>query len=195
MPCKVEPARIIDEEMTMPGEALGRRSAESEWLLAARDGSLEAIGRLYELYGPALYSLAYRITGSRQDAEDVLQDVFVALPRALESYREQGQFAAWLKRIAARTALLRLRVLRQRRETDLDPATPMTYAQADRPVEWIAMERALQRLAPALRAVFVLKEMEGYSHAEIADLLGIRVGASTTRLSRAWQQLRKELGP
>jgi RNA polymerase sigma-70 factor (ECF subfamily) len=128
------------------------------------------------------------------DAEDVLQDVFVALPRALRSYREQGQFPAWLKRIATRTALLRLRVVQQRRETDLDMATPMTYARADRPVEWIAMERALLRLAPTLRAVFVLKEIEGYSHAEIAELLGIRVGASMTRLSRAWQELRRELG-
>jgi RNA polymerase sigma-70 factor (ECF subfamily) len=91
----------------MPGDALGRCSADSqsERLQAARDGSLEAIGRLYEMYGPALYSLAYRITGSRVDAEDVLQDVFVALPRALRSYREQGQFSAWLKRIATCTAL------------------------------------------------------------------------------------------
>src|SRR5262245_4795151 len=134
--------------MTMPGETLGRSSAEADWLQAARNGSLEAIGRLYEVHGPALYSLAYRITGSHVDAEDVLQDVFVALPRALKSYREQGHFPAWLKRIAVRTALLRLRAVRRRRETDLDLASPMTYAEADRPVEWIAMQRALLKLAP-----------------------------------------------
>jgi RNA polymerase sigma-70 factor (ECF subfamily) len=165
--------------------------SEKAAVRAAAAGSVDAIGRLYQLHASAVFTLAYRMTGSRADAEDVLQDVFVGLSAALRSYREQGRFVSWLKRVTVRTALMRMRTDRRRREVSLTDAD--AEPAATRPVEWIAVENAVLRLPAALRTVFVLKELEGYSHPEIAELLEITPGAAMTRLSRAWQQLRKEL--
>jgi RNA polymerase sigma-70 factor (ECF subfamily) len=167
-------------------------AGEAALLAAVRQGSNEALGQLYTRHATDVYSVAYRLTGSTQDAEDVLQDVFVGLPRALRSYEDQGRFGAWLGRVAARTALMRLRSRGTRREEVLDSAdgTP-ARSEAD-PVDRIAAERALGRLPDGLRAVFVLKEIEGYSHAEIGALLGITAENSAVRLSRAWKLLHTE---
>jgi RNA polymerase sigma-70 factor (ECF subfamily) len=175
---------------------LGWRLSEAELLRAVSAGSLDALGELYRAHADAVITLAFRMTGSRAEAEDVLQDVFVALPRALRGYHEQGRFAAWLKRTTVRTVLMRMRAAERRRETNLqEHLHDVPAASADRPVEWIALETALCALPSSLRAVFVLKELEGYSHAEIAELLDISPAAAMTRLSRAWHQLRKELAP
>lgn len=158
---------------------------------AVRAGSPEALGALYRDHGAALYRLAYRLTGSREDAEDVVHDVFVGLPEALRRYEERGSFGAWLKRVTARVALMRLRGRQRRREVSLDGAE----RGADPPpaADGIALRTAVRGLPDPLRVVLVLKEIEGYSHAEIADLLGIREGASRVRLARALKRLRKAL--
>lgn len=167
-----------------------------------RSGSREALGELYRAYADAVFSLAYRLTGSHDDAQDVLQDVFVGLPDALESYSEQGRFESWLKRVTARTALMRMRAQRRKREDPLEPldggalsGMPRNApdAAAAHAVDRLAMQTALARLPQTLRAVFLLREVEGYAHDEIAGLLGISAGASATRLSRAWSLLRKDL--
>lgn len=166
-----------------------------------RSGSREALGELYHAHADAVFTLAYRLTGSRDDAEDVLQDVFVGLPRALASYRERGQFESWLKRVTARTALMRMRAQRRRREDSFEPLGDSTAgmprgdadAASSSAVDRLAMQTALAHLPQTLRAVFLLREVEGYAHEEIAGLLGISAGASATRLSRAWSLLRKEL--
>jgi RNA polymerase sigma-70 factor, ECF subfamily len=169
----------------------------------ARSGSREALGELYRAHADVVFTLAYRLMGSREDAEDVLQDVFVGLPQALTSYRERGRFESWLKRVTARTALMRMRSQRRKREDRIEPLDSGTIAGAPRidpgaastnAVDRLALQTALSRLPQTLRAVFLLREVEGYAHDEIADLLGISAGASATRLSRAWSLLRKELG-
>ena len=167
-------------------------SGEAALLASVRQGSTEALGQLYTRHAGEVYALAYRLTGSRHDAEDVLQDVFVGLPRALKAYGEQGRFGAWLGRVAARTALMRLRSRGARREDGLELAgDPAGRGEPD-PVDRIAAQRALQRLPDGLRAVWVLKEVEGYSHAEIGALLGISPENSAVRLSRAWKLLHSE---
>jgi RNA polymerase sigma-70 factor (ECF subfamily) len=168
-------------------------------LEAVRAGSLEALGELYRGYADLVYGLAYRVTGSREEAEDVLQDLFVGLPRALRSYQERDRFEGWLKRVVVRTALMRIRAVRRKREEPLDEVSPDTGSHAvglassgPHPIDRIALQRALERLPDQYRIVFVLKEIEGYPHAEIAELLGISAANSATRLSRAWTILRKE---
>lgn len=181
-------------------------------LAAVRGGSGEALGDLYRGYADLVYGLAYRVTGSREEAEDVLQDIFVGLPRALRNYREQDRFEGWLKRVVVRTALMRLRAVRRKREEPLEELVSSAGGVAGRsapgpaaqglvvpgaaspglhPVDRIAMQRALEGLPDTYRIVFVLKEIEGYSHREIAELLGISAGGSATRLSRAWALLRE----
>ena len=158
---------------------------------AARAGSPAALAALYREHGTALYRLAYRLTGTPQDAEDVVHDVFVGLPEALKRYEERGSFTSWRKRVTARVALMRLRARKRRREVALEATLPAV----DPPSEpaSMALRVAVDALPDLLRSVLVLKEIEGYSHAEVGELLGISTGASRVRLNRAMRLLRKIL--
>jgi RNA polymerase sigma-70 factor, ECF subfamily len=158
---------------------------------AVRAGNPEALAALYREHGAALYRLAYRLTGTREEAEDVVHDVFVGLPEALAHYEERGKFPSWLKRVAARQALLRLRSRQRRREVSLDVADQNPRPPVDANVT--ALEGAVKGLPDSLRVVIVLKEVEGYSHSEVAALLGISVAASRVRAARALARLRKAL--
>ncbi len=160
-------------------------------ITAARAGSAEALGVLYTRFGASLYRLAYRLTGSPDDAEDVVHDVFVGLPEALRHYEERGTLAAWLKRVTARVALMRLRQRGRRREVALDATLSAGDPSADE--QHTALRAAVDALPHPLRCVLVLKEIEGYSHAEVGDLLGISAVASRVRLNRAMKRLRKVL--
>src|SRR5919199_6553251 len=91
-------------------------SLPSELAARARAGSADALAELYARTGPALAALARRLTGSREEAEDVLHDVFLGLPEALRHYDERGRLEQWLRRVTARVALPRLRARRRRRE-------------------------------------------------------------------------------
>lgn len=159
-----------------------------------RTGSTDALGELYAHTGPALAALARRLTGSHQDAEDVLHDVFLGLPEALRHYDERGRFEPWLRRITARVALTRMRTQQRRREVDVPAQLPASQDSRG-PHDRITLEQAVARLPDGLRAVAVLKLVEGYSHIEIADLLDITTRASEQRLHRAVAQLRAWLAP
>ncbi len=158
---------------------------------AARAGSPDALAALYQDHGAALYRLAYRLTGTREDAEDVVHDVFVGLPEALRRYEERGSLEAWLKRVTARVALMRLRRRKRLREVLLRDAAPATESPS--PADGVALQTAVNALPDRLRIVLVLKEIEGYSHAEIGQLVGITEGASRARLARALKHLRRAL--
>jgi RNA polymerase sigma factor (sigma-70 family) len=150
----------------------------------------DALAALYARYAPVMMRVAYHLTGSRADAEDVLHDVFLTLPDALRRYEERGRLEAWLVRLTARAALTRGRRRRRAAETPIDnKAITRTSPDVDR----VDIQSALRALPSSLRAVVVLKEIEGYSHAEIAKILGISVGASEVRLCRAMRRLREAL--
>jgi RNA polymerase sigma-70 factor, ECF subfamily len=169
-------------------------SDEAALVAAARGGSTQALGALFGLHARAVHATAYRLTGDVQDAEDVLQDVFVMLPDALHGYEERGRFGAWLKRLATLTALMRVRGRSRRREAGADALEVLPARPAPDPVDQLAARRALETLPDGLRTVWVLKEVEGYSHAEIGEMLGITSGNSAARLFRAWKVLRAALG-
>lgn len=158
-------------------------------LTAVRSGDAHALASVYREHASAMLMLAYRLTASRADAEDVVHDVFVALPESLARYEERGQFRAWLMRVTARMALMRQRRTRQdEHEFPPDVAAP---AATDRdPVAAQRIHRALEQLTPALRHVFVLRVLYDHSHADIAAMLGTTVNTSEVRLHRAVQQLR-----
>jgi len=155
-----------------------------------RTGDPAALGELYAQHARALLALACRLTGSAADAEDVVHDVFLGLPEALRRYEERGSLASWLKRVTARVALNRLRARGRSREVALPP----NAAHSADALDAVALQSAIDALPDALRAVFVLKEIEGYSHAEVAALLDITRGASEVRLHRAVAALRRALG-
>ncbi len=163
--------------------------------LASRiqQGSLDALEELYRAMGADLVRLATRMTRDPAEAADVVHDVFVGLPAALNRYEEQGQLRAWLRRVTARTVLQRARARRRgderdgRYATDQSGSTPANEAR-------VAVDDALARLPISLRSVVVLKEVEGMSHAEIARTLGISATASRLRLWRGLEKLRHLLG-
>jgi RNA polymerase sigma-70 factor, ECF subfamily len=154
-----------------------------------RAGNARALGALYERYGSPLLAVAHRLLQSTADAEDVVHDVFVGLPEALRRYEERGALGAWLRTITARVALAKMRADNAREQVALTGIAEPASRQRD--IEGVmSLEAAMQQLTPGLRAVLVLKEIEGFSHAEIAEMLDISVGASEVRLHRAVAALR-----
>lgn len=163
----------------------------------AADGCRDALGALFSRHRDAVYRVAFRITGTLHDAEDVLQEVFVGLPRALSRYEERGRFSSWLKRVAARVALSRVRARSRHPFEMLDLNVPQAAdlrASPDRVIDRLTLQGALGALPGSQRIVFLLKEVEGFSHGEIADLLGISEVSSRVRLHRAWGALHDRLG-
>ena len=153
-------------------------------------GDRAALGLLYDRYATALFAVAFRLLISRTEAEDVVHDVFIGLPEALRRYEERGTLLSWLKRVTVRVAISRLRHDSVRATSALPPNVSATARDHDLAID---LEAAVAALAPSLRAVLVLKEIEGFSHAEIADMVGISVTASKVRLHRALRALRAML--
>jgi RNA polymerase sigma-70 factor (ECF subfamily) len=157
-------------------------------------GDTVALGELFVEYGDLVYATALRLTASTADAEDVTQELFVRLPSALGGFTGgMASFAGWIRRVAVRQALMHLRGDRRRREVSVDGIASLV-ARADQALDRLSIEAALTRLSDEHRAVFLLKEVEGLEHAEIAELLGITVANSEVRLHRARRQLRDLLG-
>jgi RNA polymerase sigma-70 factor (ECF subfamily) len=177
------PAERLTQREFDPGDA-------SVLVAAVRAGELEALAALYRHFAGPLLAVAYRLLLNRADAEDVVHDLFVGLPEGLRKYEERGALGPWLKRVTVRLALSRLRAP-ERRGVELTERS--AAAAADPVLDRIALAAALARLSPSLRAVLDLKEIEGFTHAEIAGLLGISTAASEVRLHRALRALRRAL--
>ena len=142
---------------------------------------------LAEQYAGMLYRLAYARTGSRADAEDVMQEVFVRLLRARPEFRDEEHAKAWLLRVTVNGCKSRLRAPWRRRTAPLLDAYP-----AAAPEEGMLLE-AMQALPARDRAVLHLYYYEGYQTAEIAALTGLREGSVRSRLTRARTRLRQVL--
>jgi RNA polymerase sigma-70 factor (ECF subfamily) len=173
--------------MTTP--VAGTPESDDALAMRARTGDPVALGELIERFAAPTWQTLVRLLGSRADADDALQDVFIGLPEALGRYAGRGRLGPWIRQVAVRVALMRLRSGRRRGEEAL--GDDVGRATQPAPVELrLAIKAALAALPVELRTVFVLKEVEGYSHAEIADLAGISVGLSEVRLFRARRRLR-----
>lgn len=175
--------------MSLPLPKAPAAPADGDLAARAAEGDAVALGELYRRHAPALALLASRLLGGRADGEDVVQDLFVGLPEALGTYRDEGRLLAWLRRLTVNLSLKRMRTVRRRREAAMEPMLAVPGAHADDG----GVRRAVDALPESLRTVVVLKVVEGYSHAEIGELLGISRGASEVRLTRALDRLRKAL--
>lgn len=169
---------------------------EARLIQRLRARSPSALEEAYDRYGSMVYQTAFRITSCPAEASDVVQDVFLKLTESVQTYSGRGSFTGWLRKVALRAALMRCRATRRRAEVSLEQAPSSIRrrrAPTPAPVESIALEQALATLSPPLRTVFLLKVVEGYSHDEIAESLGIRRGTSEVRLHRARQSLQQQL--
>jgi RNA polymerase sigma-70 factor (ECF subfamily) len=176
---------------SLPAAAAEPATSQPSLIDRLRRGDPAALTQAYHRHAAGLLALLYRLTGSSADAEDLVQDLFIGLPEALDRYQERGRFDGWLRSLAVRLSLMRLRSERRRREVNLEQIGSL----ANRPGEAPDTDlwRALGELPADQRAVVVLKVVEGYSHEEIAELLGIRRGTSEVRLHRALRRLRAQL--
>jgi RNA polymerase sigma-70 factor (ECF subfamily) len=154
-------------------------------------GDAQALATAYGVHAARLRTIVMRLTASVEDAEDVVQELFLQLPVALAGYDERGQFDGWLTTLAIRRALMHERRERVRRHDALPDGLEVAAPTVDGdPIAGARVLRALQQLTPALRHVFVLRTVHDYTHPEIAAALGIAINTSEVRLHRAVQQLR-----
>lgn len=174
-----------------PSPLLGTGSlAEEDVVARLRTGDAEAITEAYYRYAAGLMRLATGLLSSADDAEDVVQDLFVGLPEALLRYEGRGRLDAWLRRVTVRLCLMRLRSGRRRVRAAMREVEEATHSSSNQSWDGAGLQAALARLPDKLRMVVVLKLFEGYSHLETAELLGISRATSEVRLYRAVRQLR-----
>lgn len=191
-PCKGRsPSGIYD---VMPLREESAIALERTQIEQAALGSQDALAALFESHSAAVHRVAYRLTMSPDDAEDIVQDVFIGLPEALAAYSGHGDFSAWLRKVVVRTTLMRMRSNRRRTATAVRAEAEKQSAISNFMLDRMAIATALAALPDDLRVVFMLSDIEGYSHSEIGKLLGIRVGTSEVRLHRARRKLRALLG-
>lgn len=161
---------------------------------AARFGDAEAFERLYRAHVSRVYGLACRMAGSER-ADELTQDVFVRAWEKLGTFRGEAAFSSWLYRLAVNLMCSRLRALKLQREREMANEIPLAVARARHDSIEIRLdfEVALERLPDGAREVFVLHDVEGYKHREIAEQLAITAGTSKSQLHRARMILRRHL--
>ncbi len=177
--------------------AAGARAAEERALVArAAAGDPAAERALYDLHVGRVYRVAYRLTGDDDLARDITQDTFVRAFDRLPEFRHEAAFGTWLHRVAlsvAYNALEKVQRLRRREaplEDGLDAAAPERRADPDLRAR---LAEAVDALPPGYRAVFLLHDVEGYTHEEIGAALGVRPGTSKAQLFHARARLRARL--
>jgi RNA polymerase sigma-70 factor (ECF subfamily) len=174
-------------------------SQTSDYALAqaASTGQMSAFEELYARHNRRVYSLCLRMTQNQSEAEDLAQEVFIQLFRKLGSFRGESAFTTWLHRLTVNQVLMHFRKrsvkLEQTTEEGETPvqivvgtANPNSMPVVDR----IALDKAVGQLPPGYRTVFVLHDVEGHEHEEIARMLGCSVGTSKSQLHKARMKLR-----
>jgi RNA polymerase sigma-70 factor (ECF subfamily) len=181
-----------------------------ELVKALKQQEPAAFERLIAQHGTMLFRVALRFVGQRQDAEEVLQEALLKAYEKIDTFNQRAALPSWLYRIVVNTALMRLRAQSCMSEKLLDTFGPPVTADSLHVREvgaWALppedtllrqevlalLQQAIARLPALYRAVYVLAEVEGLSHYEIATILGITVGTAKTRLHRARLLLREAL--
>lgn len=166
-------------------------TTESEILDGCRNGERIAQRALYDKYKSQMYTLAYRITGNFEDAEDVLQEGFMKVFRSLGSFRSDSKAGTWIHTIMARTALARVKSKMQ--FTDLEIVPDVADESNYLSVESEYLEKAILTLPDGYRSIFTLYEIEGFKHREIAEMLDISENTSKSQLHKAKRMLQDKL--
>jgi RNA polymerase sigma-70 factor (ECF subfamily) len=161
---------------------------------AAAGGDRQAFERVYRAHAANVYSLCLRMLGDRALAEEVTQDVFVRVWTKLPGFRGDSSFGTWLHRVAVNVVLTRRKAtgIRDSRTAD-DEALDMAPARSDSVGERLDLEGAIAQLPRGARTVFVLHDVQGFTHEEIGEQLGISPGGSKAQLHRARMLLRAAL--
>jgi len=181
-----------------------RHQADIELVRRAREGDPDAFASLFNAYKTKIYSLCLRMTCNTAEAEDLTQDAFLQAFRKLGTFRGDSALSTWLYRVAVNTVLMHLRkkglrVMSLDQPVEEQDGTVMREQgklddRLSGSVDRIALTRAMKELPTGYRTIFVLHEVKGYEHHEIARLLNCSVGNSKSQLHKAKTRMRELLG-
>lgn len=162
--------------------------ASGDVIRRAQAGDMDAFEILYKEHSPRVYALCLRLCGTQADATDLMQDTFIRAWRGLGSFRGESAFSSWLHRLAVNAMLEAARSEKRRTARVLpmeDPDAIGAFATSGSPDLQMDLDRAIASLPRGARVAFVLHEIEGYKHEEIAAQLGIAPGTVKAQLHRA----------
>ena len=178
---------------------------EAEAIRRAQEGDAAAFERIYRLHGRRVYSLCLRMVGNTAEAEELAQEAFLQLFRKIHTFRGDSAFSTWLHRLAVNVVLMRLRKktlaqtsLEEMAEPDEETGGPgkdlgTLDMRLSGSIDRVNLERAIDQLPPGYKTVFVLHDIQGYEHNEIAELMGCSIGNSKSQLHKARMRLRELL--
>jgi RNA polymerase sigma-70 factor (ECF subfamily) len=178
----------------------------SDLVKRAQEGDSNAFGALFEAYRSRIYSVCLRMTSNAAEAEDLTQDAFLQAFRKIAKFRGDSAFSTWLHRIAVNTVLMHFRKNSLSQISLDEPYSDSEgskirreYGTRDKGlagcVDRVALARAMKDLPPGYRTIFLLHEVEGYEHQEIAEMLSCSVGNSKSQLYKAKLRFRELLAP
>ena len=183
----------------------GKPASEAEAIRSAQSGDAAAFEFLYGLHNRRVYALCLRMVNNPADAEDLTQEAFLQLFRKIGTFRGESAFSTWLHRMTVNVVLMRLRKkslpatsLEEATEPDEETGGPRKDIGApdlrlSGAVDRVNLERSVEKLPPGYRTVFVLHDVQGYEHNEIASIMGCSVGNSKSQLHKARTRLRELL--
>ena len=193
-------SEMTGEGLVSPREVSPERAPDFALAQRAARGDMEAFEEIFRRNHRLVYGLCLRMMLDVSEAEDVTQEVFILLMRKVGGYRGEANFTTWLHRLTVNQVLMRFRKNKSRREDALEEgegqAPEALTTDARRPaqlIDRVTLERAIAQLPPGYRAAFVLHDVEGYEHEEVARMMGCAVGTSKSQLHKARAKLRKLL--
>ncbi len=178
---------------------------EPEAIRLAQQGDAAAFERIYRLHSRRVYALCLRMVGNTTEAEDLTQEAFLQVFRKIHTFRGESAFSTWLHRLAVNIVLMRLRK-KSLPETSLEEVTePDEESGGPRKevggpdlllsgsIDRVHLQRAIEQLPPGYKSVFVLHDIQGYEHNEIAEIMDCSIGNSKSQLHKARMRLRELL--
>jgi RNA polymerase sigma-70 factor, ECF subfamily len=200
------PPHLIDQrpykgKLTQAKKITASGLSEAEAIERAKSGDAESFEALYGLHKRRVYSLCLRMTGNTAEAEDLTQEAFLQLYRKIGTFRGESAFSTWLHRLAVNVVLMHLRK-KGLPEVSLDEALEPQHEDGPKKdigardnvlagsIDRVNLERAIESLPPGYRIIFVLHDVEGYEHNEIAEMMGCSIGNSKSQLHKARMKLR-----
>lgn len=182
------------------GEAEVAPLSDHALAISAGGGDMAAFEQLYARHNRRVYSLCLRMTQNVAEAEDLAQEAFIQLFRKIGSFRGESAFTTWLHRLTVNQVLMhfRKRSVKLERTTEEGDTPVQIVRGTENPdkmpvLDRIGLDHALKQLPPGYRSVFVLHDIEGHEHDEIAKILGVAVGTSKSQLHKARMKLRRLL--
>ena len=178
----------------------GQANIDLELVQRCRNGEREAQFELYQLHKDRVFNIAYRMANNQQDAEDITQMAFVRVFKKMDSFRGDSAFSSWVYRLTMNVCINHFRKEKKKKELIVNELSEQTNLKMLKTGEQAPkmkpfLEKAIRALPSGYRTIFVLYDIEGYKHEEIAQMMNISIGTSKSQLHKARKELKQLLEP